>query len=253
MANRNQNNQWDTRRSSGSQGGYGQGGYGSGSDRSQDNDESRYSRGPERDSGRYGSNEDRGTYGNENYSGYGTFGQGDYDQRGGYDQPNYGRASQGEEYGSSGTSQYGRSNFGSGRNDSGSSGSSRQQGWSQPSGEGRHRGKGPKGFQRSDERVKELICERLSEDPHVDATEITVNVQGGKVVLEGSVDSRQTKNAAEDIAEQYCQDVQNNLRVIRQGQGESQSGSSARGATGSAGKMSAGNDESDGSSKQKRN
>lgn len=114
-----------------------------------------------------------------------------------------------------------------------------------------HRGKGPKGFQRSDERVKELICERLSEDPHVDASEITVNVQGGKVTLEGSVDSRQTKNAAEDIAEQFCQDVQNNLKVSRQG--DSQSGSNPWSSAGSAGKMSAGSDESDVSSRQKRN
>jgi hypothetical protein len=41
-----------------------------------------------------------------------------------------------------------------------------------------------------------------------------VNVQGGKITLEGTVDSRRTKNAIEDVAEQIgAQDVQNNLRV----------------------------------------
>jgi osmotically-inducible protein OsmY len=79
---------------------------------------------------------------------------------------------------------------------------------------GQHRGKGPKGYQRSDERIKELICERLREDPHIDPGEVTINVQGGKVTLEGTVDSRQAKNSIEDIAEQFgVQEVQNNLRV----------------------------------------
>lgn len=84
-------------------------------------------------------------------------------------------------------------------------------------GAGLHRGKGPKGYQRSDERLQEMICERLREDPDIDASEISVNVQGGRVTLEGAVDSRRTKNLAEDVAEQLgVHDVQNNLRVQRQ-------------------------------------
>lgn len=82
---------------------------------------------------------------------------------------------------------------------------------------GLHRGKGPKGYQRSDERLQEMICERLSEDPDIDASEISVSVQGGRVTIEGTVDSRRTKNLAEDVAEQLgVNDVQNNLRVQRQ-------------------------------------
>lgn len=83
-------------------------------------------------------------------------------------------------------------------------------------GTGPHRGKGPKGYQRSDERLKEMISERLRDDPEIDASEITVTVQGGLVTLDGTVDSRRTKNLAEDVAEQFgVADVHNNLRVQR--------------------------------------
>jgi osmotically-inducible protein OsmY len=118
-------------------------------------------------------------------------------------------------------------------------------------GAGQHRGKGPKGYQRSDERLKEMICERLREDPQIDASEVTVTVQGNRVTFDGSVDSRHTKNLIEDVAEQFgVDDVQNNLRVQRD---QSQAGRSASGAasSGSRGASSgAGADEEQ--SKQKR-
>jgi osmotically-inducible protein OsmY len=99
-------------------------------------------------------------------------------------------------------------------------------------GTGMHRGKGPKGYQRSDDRLKELICERLRDDPQIDPSEVTITVQGGKVTLEGTVDSRQAKNAIEDIADQFgVQDVQNNLRVQRASQTEG--GKSTSGKSGS--------------------
>ena len=36
-----------------------------------------------------------------------------------------------------------------------------------------HRGKGPKGYTRSDERIREHVCEVLSDDHHVDAVTST--------------------------------------------------------------------------------
>jgi hypothetical protein len=103
-------------------------------------------------------------------------------------------------------------------------------------GPGLHRGKGPKGYQRSDERLKEIISERLRDDPHVDASEITVNVSSGKVTLEGTVDSREAKNAAEDIVEHCgCEDVQNNLRVQRSTESSSSGGTAGRSAGASDG------------------
>ena len=38
-------------------------------------------------------------------------------------------------------------------------------------------GRGPKGYRRSDDRVKEEVCETLSLSPRVDATEIEVDVK----------------------------------------------------------------------------
>lgn len=82
-------------------------------------------------------------------------------------------------------------------------------------GTGPHRGKGPAGYQRSDERIRELVCESLTDDDEIDASHVEVLVSGGEVTLSGTVDDRRTKRAAEDCA--YCvsgvRDVQNRLRV----------------------------------------
>jgi osmotically-inducible protein OsmY len=84
-----------------------------------------------------------------------------------------------------------------------------------------YRGRGPKGYKRSDSRVQEDVNDRLAEDPYVDASEIEVSVSGGEVTLSGTVDSRQARRRAEDITEQVSgvSYVQNNLRV-RTGGGE---------------------------------
>lgn len=80
-----------------------------------------------------------------------------------------------------------------------------------------YRGRGPKNYQRSDERIHEEVCERLAMDHDVDASEIEVAVQGGVVTLSGSVHERRAKRLAEDIADSVTgvNDVQNNLRVTR--------------------------------------
>lgn len=75
--------------------------------------------------------------------------------------------------------------------------------------------RGPKGYQRSDERLKEDISERLMMADHVDSSEVTVNVVGGKVTLEGSVPDRYMKHYIEDLADRCpgVQDVDNRIRV----------------------------------------
>ncbi len=90
--------------------------------------------------------------------------------------------------------------------------------WSEPSawyGKGSYRGVGPKGYVRSDERIRELVCDDLMDDPWVDASGIEVTVENGEVTLSGTVDSRDSKRRAEDVAERAggVKDVQNNLRV----------------------------------------
>ena len=75
-------------------------------------------------------------------------------------------------------------------------------------------GRGPKGYRRSDERIREDICERLTEAHDVDAREISVRVSNGQITLSGTVDTREQKRRAEDIAERAsgAVDVTNNLR-----------------------------------------
>jgi hypothetical protein len=84
---------------------------------------------------------------------------------------------------------------------------------------GSHRGRGPKGYRRSDERILEDVCDRLADDRHIDASEIEVAVAGGEVTLSGMVDDRGTRRRAEDLVEQVSgvTHVQNNLRPRQQG------------------------------------
>jgi hypothetical protein len=78
-----------------------------------------------------------------------------------------------------------------------------------------HFGKGPKGYVRSDERIREDVCDRLSDDDEVDASDITVTVKNAEVILEGAVLDRRSKHRAEDIAESVSgvKDVTNHLRA----------------------------------------
>lgn len=78
------------------------------------------------------------------------------------------------------------------------------------------RGTRPRGYERSDERLRELACERLT-DAEVDASDIEVKVEQGTVTLEGSVPARWMKHQAEDIIDDLggVRDIQNHLRVSR--------------------------------------
>lgn len=80
---------------------------------------------------------------------------------------------------------------------------------------GEHRGRGPRGYQRSDDRIREDVSDRLSDDGRVDASDIEVTVSNGEVTLSGTVSSRDQKRRAEDIAEDVSavKHVQNNIRV----------------------------------------
>jgi hypothetical protein len=62
-----------------------------------------------------------------------------------------------------------------------------------------YRGKGPKGYRPSDERLRERICERLTDDPFIDATDLEVSVANGEVTVTGAVPVRRMKFAIEDL------------------------------------------------------
>lgn len=83
------------------------------------------------------------------------------------------------------------------------------------SNENLHRGKGPKNYQRSDEKIREEVCELLTEHHAVDASEIEVEVLHGEVTLKGTVADRQQKKTAERVIENVrgVNDVKNQLRV----------------------------------------
>ena len=82
--------------------------------------------------------------------------------------------------------------------------------------EGQHRGKGPKNYNRSKERIKEDASDKLSDDSLLDASNIEIEVNDNELTLNGTVDTRYEKRRAEDLVESVSgvQNVQNNLRVV---------------------------------------
>jgi osmotically-inducible protein OsmY len=86
-------------------------------------------------------------------------------------------------------------------------------------------GRGPKNYSRSDERIREDICDELSSDPECNAENVEIEVKDGVVTLSGEVPSRRMKHRAEDIADQArgVKDVENRIRVTGRGQRSSQS------------------------------
>ena len=91
-------------------------------------------------------------------------------------------------------------------------------------------GRGPKGYQRSDARINEDVCDRLTDAADVDASNVEVRVNNGEVTLSGSVMNREEKRRAEDLIESISgvREVHNNLRVAR-------SQETTMGTTGTAG------------------
>lgn len=79
-----------------------------------------------------------------------------------------------------------------------------------------YRGRGPRGYQRADERIREDVCDRLTDDAHIDASEIEVKVADGEVTLSGTLRSRNAKRRSEHVAEQVrgVKDVHNLIRVV---------------------------------------
>ena len=80
---------------------------------------------------------------------------------------------------------------------------------------GEHKGKGPRGYQRSNERIREDVCDRLSDDDYLDATDIDVKVENNEVILTGTVNNREQKRRAEDLVESISgvRNVENRIKV----------------------------------------
>lgn len=80
-----------------------------------------------------------------------------------------------------------------------------------------HAGRGPKGWQISDERIRENVCEELAFHSELDATDIEVEVENAEVTLKGTVRDRHSKRLAEQIVDHVrgVVDVHNRLQVRR--------------------------------------
>ena len=92
-----------------------------------------------------------------------------------------------------------------------------------------HAGRGPRGYQRSDDRILDDVCERLARHPWIDPSDVEVGVEGGEVTLRGSVDSRSAKRLLEDVAESVwgVREVHNQVRVAAPGLDEPKRGGRA--------------------------
>jgi hypothetical protein len=87
----------------------------------------------------------------------------------------------------------------------------RDEAWWSP---GPYEGLGPRGYRRSTETIQEEVCNLLTQHGQIDASQVTVQVQDGDVILTGKVSSRKEKRLAEDLAASISgvHDVQNRLR-----------------------------------------
>lgn len=136
-----------------------------------------------------------------------------------YGSADYGRPGYGPDYGRT----YGRSSYDSRYGGGHERGSFDNQGYAPapyvPGGTSRggYFGRGPKDYTRADDRIREDVCDRLSWNDEVDATDITVSVERGEVTLEGSVATRHMKRLAADIAEDVpgVLDLHNRVRVTK--------------------------------------
>lgn len=104
---------------------------------------------------------------------------------------------------------------------------------------GRFTGRGPKGYTRSDERIREDVSDRLEQHGEIDATEIEVRVANGEVTLEGTVEDRWMKRMAEDLVEDCPGVKQVNNRIRIHGNGGERGMSAQTG--GSRGQAAGGN------------
>jgi osmotically-inducible protein OsmY len=204
--------------------------------------------------------------GDYNYRGYerNRYGQGNYGQSG-FERGRSGQEGSGQRYSQGSAQRYGSGpssggraygdysgspsgNFGEeygsqgqGLDQYGSQGSQGRQ-WGQQD-YGAHRGRGPRGYKRSDDRIREEVCDCLTDDDRLDATHIEVMVKDGEVTLSGFTTSRADKRWAESLAERIAgvKEVQNGIRLLdpqrdQSNQASTQSTqSSTQGQGGSAG------------------
>ena len=78
------------------------------------------------------------------------------------------------------------------------------------------RSRGPRGYKRSDERIRDDIHDRLMRNSGVDASEVDVKVQNGEVTLTGTCQHRDDKRRIEDIVDDVLgvTEIHNQIRRV---------------------------------------
>lgn len=84
--------------------------------------------------------------------------------------------------------------------------------WLRP---GPHTGKGPRNYHRPDNLIRDDVCDRLTVNGNIDATNVVIDVDQGEVTLRGMVSTRYEKRLAEDLADTVAgvKDVYNELTI----------------------------------------
>lgn len=155
----------------------------------------------------------------------GGYGYGGYERGGGY----------GGYQGSYGMGDYGGApGYGGYRGYGGRGGGMRGEGWGRRMGgtdrgfgygehegmeaRGPHYGKGPKGYRRSDERIREDVCDTIAQQGYIDASDVEVKVENGVVTLSGTVAARHEKRTLEQMVERVhgVDEVRNEMRLRRE-------------------------------------
>jgi osmotically-inducible protein OsmY len=104
--------------------------------------------------------------------------------------------------------------------------------------EGPHRGRGPRGYVRSPARIYEDLCDRLTDNPFVDASDVEVGIAGTEVTLNGTVNDPIALRQAQAIAEEVAgvTHVHNRLQLRTAGEREATPGDAVNAALGTGGK-----------------
>jgi BON domain-containing protein len=88
---------------------------------------------------------------------------------------------------------------------------------------GPYRGLAPRGYSRSDERIREDICDELTRRSDIDPSRLSVRVENGDVTLEGTVRDLETRRLVDEVASRSVgvRQVHNELRIEERTDGSS--------------------------------
>lgn len=84
--------------------------------------------------------------------------------------------------------------------------------------------RGPKGYKRSDDRLKEDLSEKLHHAYDIDSSDVEIDVKNGEITLSGTVPSREMRYRLEHLADGVVgvNDIHNNVKVKRETMGGNQ-------------------------------